>query len=327
MIEIISIGIGIYLLYAGFIGVDNYEMLRIIVFIGGILLLFNLSQEKNINLGAKKFYLIFTTLLILIFNPIIPLYLYDRSLWALIDVISGGILVIIPLVINETRNKVLDETKNKVMDDYYKVSSKKKIIIPSVEDTKKGHTEIKFIPLINRHISENRLLSKLEMLMVKQSQNNNNTKRYDIYNHKDLIYYHLVCYLSSLLKIYLSIDDKKGLIKADSFISNLEVELIEFKNDLNIERYDAVKPVVIDDDTFIYERICSLKEVDLPYFSQVRYNDEDYNKVSVTFVINLAILLQPRNLRNAGVSYQQFVFNLNDIAINILNDSIIKNNT
>ena len=54
-----------------------YDLLRIIVSIGAVL---------NI-LGGRS---IFIPVLI-IFNPIIPVYLYDKAIWAIIDIDSGMI--------------------------------------------------------------------------------------------------------------------------------------------------------------------------------------------------------------------------------------------
>ena len=54
-----------------------YDLLRIIVSIGAVL---------NILVGRS----IFIPVLI-IFNPIIPVYLYDKAIWAIIDIVSGMI--------------------------------------------------------------------------------------------------------------------------------------------------------------------------------------------------------------------------------------------
>ena len=54
-----------------------YDLLRIIVSIGAVL---------NI-LGGRS---IFIPVLI-IFNPIIPVYLYDKAIWTIIDIVSGMI--------------------------------------------------------------------------------------------------------------------------------------------------------------------------------------------------------------------------------------------
>ena len=54
-----------------------YDLLRIIVSIGAVLNIF----------GGRS---IFIPILI-IFNPIIPVYLYDKAIWAIIDIVSGMI--------------------------------------------------------------------------------------------------------------------------------------------------------------------------------------------------------------------------------------------
>ena len=55
--------------------IEYYEILRIIVSIAALI---NIVQERYI----------FVPVLI-IFNPIMPVYLYDKAIWAIIDIVSG----------------------------------------------------------------------------------------------------------------------------------------------------------------------------------------------------------------------------------------------
>ena len=58
---------------------EYYELLRIIVSIMAIINIF-------------KAYYIFIPILIL-FNPIMPVYLYSKALWVIIDIISGFVFI------------------------------------------------------------------------------------------------------------------------------------------------------------------------------------------------------------------------------------------
>mgnify|MGYP004168233471 FL=1 len=57
------------------LGSGYYDLLRIVV---------SIAAAVNIYRGSY----IFIPILIL-FNPIIPVYLYDKSVWAIIDICSG----------------------------------------------------------------------------------------------------------------------------------------------------------------------------------------------------------------------------------------------
>ena len=63
-----------------FIGVlpmpmDYYDILRLAV---SAVALLNIFKEKYIYIP-----------ILIIFNPIIPVYLYDKAIWAIIDIVAG----------------------------------------------------------------------------------------------------------------------------------------------------------------------------------------------------------------------------------------------
>jgi len=90
-----------------FIGVANlpvgyYTFLRIIVFIGAGIICY---QEWNNT--SKTWLVIFGTILVL-FNPITPVYLNNKSLWIPLDIITGILFIIKSLTYNlKSENKYL----------------------------------------------------------------------------------------------------------------------------------------------------------------------------------------------------------------------------
>lgn len=76
-----------------FIGIINlpigyYTLLRIIVTIGSVAVVVS-EYEKGLN-----FWVITFGLIAILFNPLIPIYLNDKSAWIPIDIIGGIIFVI-----------------------------------------------------------------------------------------------------------------------------------------------------------------------------------------------------------------------------------------
>jgi hypothetical protein len=61
-----------------------YTILRITVFIGALVLAFQGLINKNLK--------IVLVIIAILFNPIIPIYLYDKGVWKLIDIITVIIL-------------------------------------------------------------------------------------------------------------------------------------------------------------------------------------------------------------------------------------------
>lgn len=73
------------LLFLGALSMPSgyYDLLRWMIFFAAIF-----SVYINYDLGQMPWVVAFS-LIALIFNPFIPLYLYDKFLWALIDIGSG----------------------------------------------------------------------------------------------------------------------------------------------------------------------------------------------------------------------------------------------
>lgn len=81
--------------------IEYYTILRIVVFIGALLVL-NSFIDKSVS------WIIVFGLIAILFNPIIPLYLYVKDYWIPIDIVSG-VLFLLCLIPNKTNKKVEKE--------------------------------------------------------------------------------------------------------------------------------------------------------------------------------------------------------------------------
>jgi hypothetical protein len=66
-----------------------YTFLRAIVSLGALVLIYNFFKQKNFPLAV-----VFIIVLIL-FNPILPIYLHRKSIWIPLDVIAGLLFLIV----------------------------------------------------------------------------------------------------------------------------------------------------------------------------------------------------------------------------------------
>ncbi len=78
------------LLFIGLIDlpIGYYTLLRIVVTIGSVAVV--VSEFEN----ALNFWVITFGLIAIVFNPLIPIYLNDKSAWMPIDIICGILFVI-----------------------------------------------------------------------------------------------------------------------------------------------------------------------------------------------------------------------------------------
>jgi len=114
MYDFIRLGISVYLLIAVFFGVPDYSIFRWIVFLGvGLLIVFSIVF-KEVKTPLTGFFLLLFIIICIIFNPIVPLYLYDKGIWNVIDLFSAIILFIKPILIN-----LVDKPLNDVSSDRF----------------------------------------------------------------------------------------------------------------------------------------------------------------------------------------------------------------
>jgi len=69
--------------------IEYYTFLRVLVSVGSLIIIYNFLSQKQYNWST-----IFIIILI-IFNPIFPIYLYRKSLWIPIDTITGILFLLI----------------------------------------------------------------------------------------------------------------------------------------------------------------------------------------------------------------------------------------
>ncbi|MGN7755917.1 DUF6804 family protein [Chryseobacterium sp. 22532] len=72
--------------------IEYYTILRILISMGALLVLYNAVRFKQ-----YYFSLIFLFILIL-FNPVFPIYLYRKNIWIPIDIITGILFLLIAFV-------------------------------------------------------------------------------------------------------------------------------------------------------------------------------------------------------------------------------------
>lgn len=106
--------------------IEFYTFLRTIVSLGAGLLIYSWIKQKNYALA-----IVFVLVLIL-FNPLFPIYLYQKSIWIPLDIITGLLFLIIafykkskPVKQNEKVTEILPIQKTYSRDRI--VSAKKEI--------------------------------------------------------------------------------------------------------------------------------------------------------------------------------------------------------
>lgn len=79
--------------------IEYYTFLRILVSIGALLVLYH-------SFGSRSYYftIIFIFILIL-FNPLFPIYLYRKSVWIPIDIITGILFLLIAFAEKKVEKK------------------------------------------------------------------------------------------------------------------------------------------------------------------------------------------------------------------------------
>lgn len=107
--------------------IEYYTFLRILVSIGALLVLYNTLSFKQ-----HYFSLIFLVVLIL-FNPVFPIYLYRKSFWIPIDTITGILFLLINFIeITEPKKEeeITEETSETSIPIHRRAVSRDRIINP-----------------------------------------------------------------------------------------------------------------------------------------------------------------------------------------------------
>ena len=97
MIWICFIPVVLLLLGLADLPIGYYTLLRIVVCLSAcIITCVNYDRQKKINFGAVYFGII-----ALLFNPIIPIYLREKDVWAVIDIIAAISFMIVYLFLRK----------------------------------------------------------------------------------------------------------------------------------------------------------------------------------------------------------------------------------
>jgi predicted membrane protein len=89
---------GLLLISLADLPIGYYTLLRIVVSIGAIAVIIK-EYEQGIN-----FWIIIFGLILILFNPLIPVYLNDKEVWMPIDIIAAILFVIKSFTINYTKS-------------------------------------------------------------------------------------------------------------------------------------------------------------------------------------------------------------------------------
>ncbi len=96
---ILSLCAILLLLCIGDLPIGYYTLVRIVVTIGAICVIVS-EPNKDLNFWRVSFGLI-----AIIFNPFIPVYLYDKSIWLVIDIFAIGLFVIKLLMLKSIKHE------------------------------------------------------------------------------------------------------------------------------------------------------------------------------------------------------------------------------
>ncbi|MPT30703.1 MAG: hypothetical protein E2600_03355 [Chryseobacterium sp.] len=105
--------------------IEYYTFLRTLVSVGALIILYN-----TLSFRQHYFSIIFLIILIL-FNPVFPVYLYRKSLWIPIDTITGILFLLITFLEKQEQkeeDKIIEETSE--YPTYQSSLSRDKIINP-----------------------------------------------------------------------------------------------------------------------------------------------------------------------------------------------------
>tara|TARA_R110000764_G_scaffold213881_4_gene300300 strand:+ start:732 stop:1109 length:378 start_codon:yes stop_codon:yes gene_type:complete len=87
-----------------------YKFLRVFIFIGALLMMFNSYKTP--------FKLLSFALIAYLFNPIIPVYLFQKLIWIPVDIICGLLFLICTVHIKKKKKPFIPYTKQKSPKSY-----------------------------------------------------------------------------------------------------------------------------------------------------------------------------------------------------------------
>lgn len=107
--------------------IEYYTFLRILVSAGALLVLYHTVTSRQ-----PYFSIVFLAILIL-FNPVFPIYLYRKGIWIPIDTITGILFLLINFIENkmpEKEEEITEETQEYALPIHQRAVSRDRIINP-----------------------------------------------------------------------------------------------------------------------------------------------------------------------------------------------------
>ncbi|WP_294240306.1 DUF6804 family protein [uncultured Chryseobacterium sp.] len=107
--------------------IEYYTFLRILVSAGALLVLYHTITSRQ-----PYFSIVFLAILIL-FNPVFPIYLYRKGIWIPIDTITGILFLLINFIekkMPEKEEEITEETQEYALPIHQRAVSRDRIINP-----------------------------------------------------------------------------------------------------------------------------------------------------------------------------------------------------
>ncbi len=107
--------------------IEYYTFLRILVAAGALLVLYHTITSRQ-----PYFSIVFLVILIL-FNPVFPIYLYRKGIWIPIDTITGILFLLINFIekqVPEKEEEITEETQEHTLPIHQRAVSRDRIINP-----------------------------------------------------------------------------------------------------------------------------------------------------------------------------------------------------
>ncbi|MFS4431610.1 DUF6804 family protein [Chryseobacterium sp. S90] len=107
--------------------IEYYTFLRIIISIGALLVLYNTLSSK------QRYFSILFIIILILFNPVFPFYLYRKSIWIPIDIITGILFLLITFIERKEQKKeeeITEETTEPSSPIHQRTVSRDRIINP-----------------------------------------------------------------------------------------------------------------------------------------------------------------------------------------------------
>jgi len=107
--------------------IEYYTFLRILISIGALLVLYNTLSSK------QHYFSILFLIILILFNPVFPIYLYRKNIWIPIDIITGILFLLISFIERKEQKKeekITEETSEPSRPIHQRTVSRDRIINP-----------------------------------------------------------------------------------------------------------------------------------------------------------------------------------------------------